>query len=127
MIPIPRGYRRLEWSEHKPARGTRLVESANPREKVSVIRLRRRPDAPPLPDHEHWMANPPGQRIVHSRAEFAGRFGADPADLDQVANFAKRHGRSVGETHVARRSLSVSRTVRQMEKAFGVTLQENTS
>jgi hypothetical protein len=47
--------------------------------------------------------------------------------LDQVANFAKRHGRSVGETHVARRSLSVSRTVRQMEKAFGVTLQENTS
>jgi hypothetical protein len=49
MIPIPRGYRRLEWSEHKPARGTRLVESANPREKVSVtIRVRRRPDAPPL-------------------------------------------------------------------------------
>jgi len=48
MIPIPRGYRRLEWSEHKPARGTRLVESANPREKVSVtIRVRRRPDAPP--------------------------------------------------------------------------------
>ena len=128
MIPIPRGYRRLEWSEHKPARGTRLVESANPREKVSVtIRVRRRPDAPPFPDHEHWMANPPGQRQFLSCAEFAGRFGADPADLDQVANFAKRHGLSVGETHVARRSVSVSRTVRQMEKAFGVTLQENTS
>ena len=95
MIPIPRGYRRLEWSEHKPARGTRLVESANPREKVSVtIRV--------LPDHEHWMANPPGQRQFLSRAEFAGRFGADPADLNQVANFAKRHGLSVGETHVAR-------------------------
>ena len=122
MIPIPRGYRRLEWSEHKPARGTRLVESANPREKVSVIRLRRRPDAPPLPDHEHWMANPPEQRQFLSRAEFAGRFGAD-----QVANFAKRHGRSVGETHVSRRSVSVSGTVRQMEKASGVTLQENTS
>jgi subtilase family serine protease len=45
--------------------------------------------------------------------------------LDQVANFAKRL--SVGETHVARRSVSVSGTVRQMEKAFGVTLQENTS
>ena len=110
MIPIPRGYRRLEWSEHRPARGTRLVgsanprevESANPREKVSVtIRVRRRPDAPP-PDHEHWMANPPGQRQFLSCAEFAGRFGADPADLDQVANFAKRHGLSVGETHVAR-------------------------
>jgi len=71
--------------------------------------------------------DPPEQRRFLSRAEFAGRFGADPAYLDQVANFAKRHGRSVGETHVARRSLSVSRTVRQMEKAFGVTLQENTS
>ena len=101
-MPIPRGYRRLEWSEHKPARGTRLVESANPREKVSVICLRRRPDAPPLPDHERWMANPPGQRQFLLRAEFAGRFGADPANLNQVANFAKRHGLSVGETHVAR-------------------------
>jgi subtilase family serine protease len=68
--------------------------------------------------------DPPEQRQFLSRAEFAGRFGADPAYLDQVANFAKRHGRSVG---LARRSLSDSRTVRQMEKAFGVTLQENTS
>ena len=48
------------------------------------------------------MANPPGQRQFLSCAEFAGRFGADPANLNQVANFAKRHGLSVGETHVAR-------------------------
>ena len=93
MIPIPRGYRRLEWSEHKPARG--LGGESAQAAPVPLMRGVRRP------------------------------VRRGPCGLDQVANFAKRL--SVGETHVARRSVSVSGTVRQMEKAFGVTLQENTS
>jgi kumamolisin len=56
--------------------------------------------------------------------EFAERFGADPADLQSVADFAAKNGLRVEETDAARRTTVLSGTVEQMNKAFGVALQK---
>jgi kumamolisin len=56
--------------------------------------------------------------------QFAERYGADPADLDQVRNFAQRHGLQVIEADPARRSVRLSGSVAAMESAFGVQLHD---
>jgi kumamolisin len=56
--------------------------------------------------------------------QFAERYGADPADIDRVRNFAQRHGFRVIETDPARRSVQLSGSVAAMESAFGVQLHD---
>ncbi len=56
--------------------------------------------------------------------QFAERYGADPADLDQVRNFAQRHGLQVIEADPARRSVRLSGSIAAMESAFGVRLHD---
>src|ERR1039458_8592918 len=101
MAQVPADYRRLPGSERRPAEGTKLLGPADPAEEFSVtVRVRRRPGAPPLPDHEHWMATPPGRRTFITHDEFSTKYGAAQEDLDAVANFARRHGITVKETGV---------------------------
>jgi kumamolisin len=57
-----------------------------------------------------------------TRAEFAANFGADPADLDAVATYARARGLSVGDVHPARRCLVLEGTVGALSAAFGTTL-----
>jgi kumamolisin len=123
MREIPAGSRRLEKSERHSAHGARRVGPADPAEILTVsIRVRRRPDAPPLPDPAVLAATLLGQRQYLSREEFAERYGADPKDLAQVADFARSHGLKVVETSVPRRIVVASGTVAQMNSAFGVDL-----
>lgn len=58
-----------------------------------------------------------------SSEEFARRFGADSADIQTVAEFASEAGLQVEETDIARRIVVLSGTVGNMNKAFGVQLQ----
>jgi kumamolisin len=123
MREIPAGYSRLENSARVPAAGARLVGPADPAETLSVtLRVRRRPDAPPLPGPEELAAPPPGQRRFLSREDFAARYGAAPADLAAVADFARGQGLTVIESNAARRSVIASGTVEQMSRAFAVDL-----
>ena len=123
MAQVPADYRRLPGSERRPAEGTKLLGPADPAEEFSVtVRVRRRPGAPPLPDHEHWMATPPGRRTFITHDEFSTKYGAAQEDLDAVANFARRHGITVKETGVASRTVVLSGTVAQMTQAFAVDL-----
>jgi hypothetical protein len=120
---IPDGYRRLDKSERHAASGAHRVGPANPAETLTVsIRVRRRPDAPPLPDPAVLAATPLGQRQYLSREDFAARYGADPKDLALVADFARSHGLKVVETSIPRRMVVASGTVAQMNSAFGVDL-----
>lgn len=122
-MPAPQGYRRLEGTERQPARGARLIGPADPNETLSVtIRVRRRADAPPLPDEEHWAATPAERRTYISRRDFAKSYGAAQADLDRVAQFARSKGLMVTESNEARRTVVVSGTVKQMSDAFAVEL-----
>lgn len=63
---------------------------------------------------------PPGSL---SREAYAERYGADPADIEKVAAFARAHGLTVVESSEARRSVLLRGTVAQMDTAFGVTLK----
>ncbi|HKD06654.1 MAG TPA: S53 family peptidase [Bryobacteraceae bacterium] len=123
MAQIPANYRALDGSERRPAEGARLLGPADPNEEFSVtVRVRRRPDAPPRPDHAHWMATPPGKRTFITHDEFCRKYGATQEDLDAVANFAKRMGMTVTEVSAGGRTVVVSGSVEQMSQAFAVDL-----
>jgi hypothetical protein len=123
MSNVPAGYRRLEGSERRPAHGADLLGPADPAETLSVtVRVRRRRDAPPLPDHAHWMATPPLKRKFVSHDEFESTYGAAQEDLDAVTRFASLHGIRVDGTSVAGRTATLSGTVAQMRQAFAVDL-----
>jgi kumamolisin len=123
MAEVPVGYRKIDGSERRPAPGARRVGAADPNEKLSfTIRLRRRPDAAPMPDQNYWAANPPGRRRYLTRDELLARASAAQPDLDKVTTFVRSHGFEVVETSVARRTVRVSGTVAQANSAFAVDL-----
>jgi kumamolisin len=70
----------------------------------------------------HWASTPVPQRKHLSREDFAGTYGADPADLKRIADFASKAGLTVLESSPARRTVVLSGTAAQMSAAFGVTL-----
>jgi kumamolisin len=57
-----------------------------------------------------------------SREEFAGRFGADPEDIEVITGFAAEHGLQVTEVDPARRSIALTGSLGRLQQAFGVTL-----
>jgi len=117
-------YHRLEGSELRPTPAARLLGPASETETLSVtIVLRRRPDGPPVPEPVYYAQTPPPLRRRLSEPVFATRYGADPAEIERVTTFARGHGLTVDEIHAARRTVVVSGTVRDFNKAFDVTLQ----
>ncbi|MGH9645648.1 MAG: S53 family peptidase, partial [Bryobacteraceae bacterium] len=79
---------------------------------VTVVLRRRAPLPPPS-----TAPVPP-----LSREEFARTYGADPADIQKVEEFAGENGLTVVSTDVGRRTVIVSGTASAMKKAFGVDL-----
>ena len=123
MAHIPNTYRQLEGSERHPALDAKFLGPADEHETFTVtIILRRRPDGPPVPDPSSFLAAPLSHRPRMSSDEFAAKYGAAPDDLRKVTEFANAQGLQVVETNPARRSVVVSGTVAQMNKAFAVTL-----
>src|SRR5271168_5221575 len=97
-------YVQLGGSERHPSSNARLLEPADPQERLSVtIVLRRRPDGQPIPDFDHFKKVAPRDRPRLSEKEFVRRHGASDDDLKQVSDFARARGLTVKETHPARR------------------------
>jgi kumamolisin len=120
---MPTDYRPLSKTARGPARGARRVGPANPEETMTVsIRVRRRSDAPPLPDPQQIGASLSRGRSALSRTEFAARYGADPADLEQIAQFGRMSGLQIVESSIPRRTVVLSGTVAQMSRTFAVDL-----
>jgi kumamolisin len=118
MVQIPKDYKLLEKSQRRPRHGAHKVGPSDPKETLSVtIRVRRRPDAPALPD----PSSGPGHNVI-SHEEFAAKYGAAQTDFDRVIAFAKEQGLKVVESSLPRRTIILSGTVAQMERAFGVEL-----
>jgi Pro-kumamolisin, activation domain len=123
MLTIPANYHRIDGSDLKPTYGAKLLGSANPSEWLTVaVCVRHRTDGPPLPDHAHWMATPPGKRKFLSSEEFAAKHGAAQADIDAIVQFALSQGLTVGGTSVIGRTVLLSGTVEQVSRAFAVDL-----
>lgn len=123
--PIPQDYAPLAGSEYRSssARVSTLLGPADPDEMAKVvILLRRRPDGPPMPDLGHFMKTPPWRRPPVGREAFEAKYGAAPADIEQVRAFARSRGLTVVEISPARRTVIVSGTVAQLSAAFAVRL-----
>ena len=123
MPQSPPNYRAIESSERKPRAGAKRMGAVDPNETITVsVRVRRRPDAPALPDLANLAATPLGERQYLSRQDFAARYGASQADLDKVAQFARANGLIVLESSIPRRTVVLKGTAAQMSKAFAVKL-----
>ena len=86
------------------------------------MEVRQRPNAPPLPDLAALGAQRPRERQRIDRAALAESYAADPEDLAKVAEFAKEYNLTVEASSADRRTVQLSGSVEQMNKAFGVQL-----
>src|ERR1700719_1731533 len=94
--------------QDEPVRVTMMVPRKNVREFEQLVRQFER--SAPI---EPWTSE-----------EFAERFGAEPAAIRAVADFARQADLQVEETDIARRIVVLSGTVGKVNKAFGVELQQ---
>lgn len=123
-VPFPPpGSVPLPGSERHPEPKATLLGAADPGERASaIVMLRRRPDAPAQSVADVYAAAPIGSRVVPTEEEFAAAFGADPADILAVTDFATANGLAIEEVHAASRTITVSGTIAQLQQAFGVAL-----
>jgi kumamolisin len=75
---------------------------------VTLVFRRRQPMERPIP------------RMA--RADFAARYGADPADVERVRAFGRQHGMQEQACDMARRSLHWHGSAQALQQAFGVKL-----
>jgi hypothetical protein len=123
MAQVPADYRALEGSRRNLRAGAKRTGSADPGEMLTVsVYIRRRNDAPQLPDLASLAATPHREKRYLSREDFAAHYGASQEDLNKVAEFAAANGLSVVESSVPRRVVVLKGTVAQMTKSFAVDL-----
>src|SRR5271157_24788 len=118
-MPSPKSPKRqaLPKSHKNALKGATLVGAVHPEEPIEVtIRVRRRPSTAAAE-----KARASGKPLTHS--EFEDLFGADPADVTRLEDFAHRHGLTVLEASVAERKLRLSGPASAMQAAFGTTLK----
>jgi kumamolisin len=97
---------------------------ADPDEPMTVtVTIRPRHPGPSDAELEAMAATPITERVYPSREAFAQDHGADPADLEAVAAFARRHGLHVVESDAGRRRVVLTGRAADFAAAFGVTLQ----
>jgi kumamolisin len=107
---------------HRPS-NSRLVSPVSPEEDIHLnVVIRRRPDAPPVPDLAYWQKTPLLQRQHISPQEYRETYGAAPADLALVSEFLSQHGMRILEASLGTRTISVISTARQIQNAFDVHL-----
>ena len=111
-------------SERQPVRGARLIQNAHPDQTIEVS-VRLRPKSKAKHGELRSALEKPGFKQM-SRADFENTYGADPADLNQIRKFAQEFGLEVRETgtELARRTVMLSGTVSDLQKAFNVELKE---
>lgn len=115
---------KLKGSERIAVRDARAIAPADPAERLEVSVIVRRRAGEAL--ISRVVALGTGQRASGylSREDFARQHGAGAADLDAVRTFADDNGLAVVQQHVARRTMVLSGTVEQFNRAFGVQLQQ---
>jgi len=114
----------IAGSERQPVRGARLIQNSHPDQTIEVS-LRLRPKSEAKHNELRSALEEPGFKHM-SRAEYENTHGADPADLNQIKKFAQEFGLKVHETgtELARRTVVLSGTVSNLQKAFNVELKE---
>lgn len=105
----------------------KLIKKSDPASRIKVsIYARQNPAAPgkSLSPLNELNSKLPTERHYLSDEEFNSTFGADPADLDKIAAWAKASKLKVLDRSVAKRRVLVEGTIGDISKAFGVQLNE---
>jgi kumamolisin len=111
---------KLAGSTPIPLAGARSLGAVAPDERFDItVRVRRKKPLAPAAYTDGL-----GQRKYLSRAEYAATHGADDADLQKVADFARQAGLVVVDSDSARRSVFLSGTAQQISAAFGTSLEQ---
>jgi kumamolisin len=114
----------VSGSERKPVSSARPINNSPADQTVEVsVRIRSKAEAKRA-ELKSALAKPGFQQM--SRADFEKTHGADPADVEKIKKFAQEFGLKVRETgtELARRTVVLSGTVENLQKAFHVELKE---
>jgi kumamolisin len=111
----------LPGSERALPSGAQLIGPCSPSASVTVTLYLRPKNQEEL---QRQFRRLPQSTEHLAPEQFAERYGADPADLDKVKQFATEHQLQVVETDLARRSVRLTGPVSAMESAFGVQLHD---
>jgi len=111
---------KLPGSERKPMPGASKSGTLDPSELMHVtVVLRPRSGGKKQPSLEQLIAK--GERLT--REEYEARYGADPADIAQVAAFASQQGLAVAQVNPAARSVVLTGRCADFASAFQVSLE----
>ena len=129
MTDIPAGYLPVQGSILATVVGfRRSAELIDEDQMLEVtVRVRRRPDAPPLPDPGKLRMTPVKGREFMPRAEYARRYGAARGDISRVVKFATDHDLIIShdpyaDDMIARRSVMLQGSRDRLNRAFAVDL-----
>jgi len=114
----------IAGSERQPVRGARLIHNSHPDQTIEVS-IRLRPKSGTKYTELRSELEKPGFKHM-SRTNYENTHGADPADLNQIKKFAHDFNLKFHETgtELARRTVMLSGTVSNLQRAFNVELKE---
>src|ERR1700751_2282957 len=108
-------YTKVPGSERQPMPGASKTGTPDPNELMHVsIVLRPRSGGKKQPGLDKLIAK--GERLT--REEDQARYGADPADIAQVAAFASQHGLTVAQVNSAARTMLLTGRTADFSQAF---------
>ncbi|MGA2983827.1 MAG: S53 family peptidase [Terriglobia bacterium] len=112
-------YRAIRGSEREPLSGATKTGSCDQNEAIQVtVVLRHRPSTEKLASPAELVAR--GERLT--RREYEARYGADPADVKKVEEFARAHSLSVAGVNVGARTVTLAGAAGDFCRAFQVDL-----
>ncbi|HTV26963.1 MAG TPA: S53 family serine peptidase [Xanthobacteraceae bacterium] len=104
-----------------------LLQKSDPGARIKISIFARRnpnPSAAVIAKASAITRQPVGQRTYLSHREFDQLYGAAPADLAKIERFAKAAKLTVVDASVSKRRVLVEGAIADLEKAFGVQLND---
>jgi kumamolisin len=107
----------LQGTEHTVLPGARAIGPTDPHQLIEISLVLKHRQSLPKPENE-------GKLINHT--DFAANYGADPAQVDKIRQFARECNLQMLENgdEVRRRTVTLAGTASAMEKAFSLDLNE---
>jgi kumamolisin len=124
--PTSQQYVALPGSERELVPGAHVVGPVDANEVIQLtIKVRPRSSAGDLAAEADVLgALPPSQRTYLTSEEYESKFGADPADVQRIVEFAEQHHLQVLGTDLSQHTITVSGTAQQIADAFRVKLMQ---
>jgi kumamolisin len=124
--PTSQQYVALPGSERELVPGARVVGPVDANEVIQLtIKVRPRSSADDLAKEADALGSlPPNQRTYLTSEEYESKYGADPADVQRIVEFAEQHHLQVLVSDLSQRTIAVSGTAQQIADTFRVKLMQ---